>query len=93
MVVTLSTRVGEPNGGFKPSRYSLVAPIALKDLSNNSRGPRRVDGGAMTKNRILLVVVLLAAYGVGFALGMSLWEEDVAPPGPSEPGPHITRRA
>jgi hypothetical protein len=47
----------------------------------------------MTKNRILLVVVLLAAYGVGFALGMSLWEEDVAPPGPSEPGPHITRRA
>jgi hypothetical protein len=47
----------------------------------------------MTKKRILWVAALLVAYGIGFAIGVGLWEEDVAPPGPPEPGPHITRRA
>jgi hypothetical protein len=42
------------------------------------------------KKRILWVVALLVAFMVGFALGATLWEKNVASPGRSEPGPRLT---
>ena len=48
----------------------------------------------MSRKRIILwAAVLLVAYGVGFAIGAALWEEDIAPPGRNQPGPRLTRRA
>ena len=48
----------------------------------------------MSRKRIILwAVVLLVAYGVGFAIGVALWEKDIAPPGRNQPGPRLTRRA
>ncbi len=48
----------------------------------------------MSRKRIILwAVALLVAYGVGFAIGVALWEEDIAPPGRNQPGPRLTRRA
>jgi predicted membrane protein len=32
------------------------------------------------KKTVLWAMVLLAAFGVGFALGVALWEGNVAPP-------------
>ena len=56
--------------------------------------PKRADGGVMSRKRIILwAVALLVAYGVGFAIGVALWEEDIAPPGRNQPGPRLTRRA
>ena len=45
------------------------------------------------KKRILWLVALLVAFGIGFAIGAALWEEDVASPGRSQPGPRLTSRA
>jgi predicted membrane protein len=46
-----------------------------------SRKPGSVLNTKMSKKKtVLWAVILLAAFGVGFALGVALWEGNVAPP-------------
>ena len=52
-----------------------------------------VRGWMPDKRMILWAVALVVAFGVGFAIGAALWEEDVVPAGwSSEPAGFVSNR-